>query len=469
MSPESEDGHNPQDLSSFAQMGVRFANDLMETRGLSRAGIQFKGERDIEEALGYTKNPGPKNFRDFYDSRDIASVIVDRPAHDTWRKDPVVKDGSGGDSQFMKDWQGIVERHKVYHYLERLDKLSGIGRYGVLLIGFNDENNGNLDQEISNPQGINYLTPFWEKRAEIEEFETSPKKERFGKPKLYEIDFEADVEGFEMDDAQRNVHYSRVIHVAEGLLDNEVYGEPRLKKVFHRLQDLDKLLGAAPEAFWQQAVKGYHVEEKENANLDEEDFDEITTEVNAFLHGFKRVFTTSGVDLNELTGNTNVDPNNPFDICISVIAAKTGIPKRILTGSERAELASSQDRKNWFDRVEERQNQFAGPMMLERFIDHLVDFDIITPPKNGSYEVEWPNLWTPTVKERAEIANKRAQALDKASGGMPKSLMDEDEIRDYVFDMDSREQPTEQDLNVDEENEQVKEQFAAAKKLADIE
>jgi len=465
----SENGHNPQDLSSFAQMGANFASDLMETRGLSRAGLQFGGERDIEEALGYTKNPQPEHFRDFYDSRDIASVIVDRPAHDTWRKRPKVKDGSEGESDFIKGWQQLVSQHKIFHYLERLDKLSGIGRYGVLLIGFKDENNNDLSQEISNPQGINYLTPFWEEKAEIEKFETETGEERFGRPTLYDIDMEADIEGFQMEEAHEDVHYSRVIHVAEGLLDNEVYGEPRLQKVFHRLQDLDKLLGAAPEAYWQQAAKGYHVEEKENANLEDEDFDEITDEVNAFLHGFKRVFTTSGVNLNELAGNTNIDPSNPFDIAISVIAAKTGIPKRILTGSERAELASSQDRKNWFDRVEERQNQFAAPMILEKLIDHLVDYNVLTPPKNGGYEVEWPNLWTPTVSERAEIANKRAQALDKASGGQPKSLMDEDEIRKYVFDMEPREMPTEQQLSDNEENEQVRKQFAAAKKLTRLE
>lgn len=465
----SDSGHDPQDLSSFSQMGARFASDLMESRGLSRAGIQFGGERDIEEALGYTKNPQPEHFRDFYDSRDIASVIVDRPAHDTWRKRPEVKDGSEGKSDFMKDWQALVEDHKVYHYLERLDKLSGIGRYGVLLLGFNDENSGNLQTEVKNPKGLNYLTPFWEEKAEIKKFETEPGEKRFGRPKEYNIDLEADIEGFDMDDAQRDVHYSRVIHVAEGLLDNEVYGEPRLKKVFHRLEDLDKLLGAAPESYWQQAAKGFHVEEKENANLEDEDFDDITDEVSAFLHGFKRVFTTSGVNLHELTGNTDIDPSNPFDIVISVIAAKTGIPKRILTGSERAELASSQDRKNWFDRVEERQNQFASPMILEKLIDHLVDFNVLSPPKDGSYEVEWPNLWTPTVSERAEIAYKRAQALNQASGGMPKSLMDEDEIRDYVFDMEPRELPTEQEMNDDEANEQVKAQFAAAKKLAKLE
>jgi hypothetical protein len=251
--------------------------------------------------------------------------------------------------------------------------------------------------------------------------------------------------------------------VAEGLLDNDVYGEPRLKKVFHRLQDLEKLVGAAPEGYWQQATKGYHISEKENANLrDPEDFDEITEEMREFLHGFKRVITTSGVDVEELAGSTDIDPTNPFDIEISVIALKTGIPKRILLGSEKAELASSQDRKNWFDQIEVRQTQHAQPMILEAFIDRLVEYDILAPPRDGSYDVEWPNLWTPTKLEQAEIMEKKANALNKASGGMPTSLMPKNMILERIFDIPPDEQPDEIDegsLEVDETDEQVQNQF----------
>lgn len=464
-------GNGKQDvknISKFEMLGARVANDLLNTtRGISRTGLQYDSKRNVEEALGYNTNPGPKDYRAYYDNRGIASVIVDRPAHDTWRKPPEVKDGSGGESQFMKDWQTLVNNYKVFHYLERLDRLSGVGRYGALLLGFKDENDNDLSLEVQNPTDFLYLTPFWEQRATIEDFENRLNEERFGRPTEYEIDFTTDVEGFSMEGKdERTVHHSRIIHVAEGLLDNDVYGEPRLKKVFNRLHDLDKLIGAAPEGFWQQAAKGYHFDEKEGADLGKEEIQDIKQEFGEFINGFRRAVATSGVNVNELTGEVSADPSNPFDIVISVIAAKTGIPKRILTGSERGELASSQDRKNWFDQVEERRQNFAQPMILEAFIDRLVSYDLISPPHEGSYDVEWPNLWTPTALEEADIMAKKAKALKDASGGMPQNIMDKPMILEEIFGINPEkvEQVDEADLEVDESNEQVQEQFLQAQR-----
>lgn len=459
-------GRKEATLSEFEQLGTRAANDLLQTtRGISRAGLQYDGNRQIDQVLGYKENPGPDDYREYYDSRAIASVIVDRPAHDTWRKPPEVKDGSGGDSQFMKDWETLVDNYKVFHYLERLDRLSGIGRYGTLLLGFKDENDQDFSREVSNPSELLYLTPFWEGKAEINEFETELNEKRFGKPTEYEINLASDVEGFDLEgNNKRDVHYSRVLHVAEGLLDNEVYGEPRLQKVFNRLFDLDKLIGAAPEGFWQQAAKGYHLDEKEGADLGSEEIKDIKGEFQDFINGFRRAIASSGVDVKELTGEVSADPSNPFDIVISVISAKTGIPKRILTGSEQAELASSQDRKNWFDQVEERRQNFAGPMILEALIDRLVDYGIIKAPYEGSYDIEWPNLWSPTAMEEANIMAKKAKALKDASGGMPRDLMDKPVILEEIFGLDPGEieDVSEEELNLDEENEQVQEQFLAA-------
>jgi len=462
-----------KNMNEFEALGAMVANDVLDARGMGRVGVQYDGERDIEKALGYTRDPGHQDFRKYYDNRGIASVIVDRPAHDTWRKSPEITDGSGGKSSFMKGWSTLVENYSVFHYLERLDRLAGIGHYGALLLGINDANGDNMELRVDNATGLNYLMPFWEGKADVEDFQEDAGQERFGRPTLYDLDFSLEeLEQFDIkDESQKKVHHSRVIHVAEGLLDNEVYGEPRLKKVFHRLQDLDKLIGAAPEGFWQQATKGYHVSEKEGANLqDPEDFDDITEEMQKFLNGFKRVVTTSGVDVQELAGETSMDPSNPFDIVITTISVKTGIPKRILMGSEKAELASSQDRKNWFDQIENRQTQFAQPMILERFVDRLVDIDILDPPHQGGYSVNWPNLWTPTKLEQAEIIQKKAAALNKASGGMPAALMPKKMILKelFGFDDDTLEEydltdgPTEDEMDqaeVDEENEQVQNEF----------
>ena len=51
------------------------------------------------------------------------------------------------------------------------------------------------------------------------------------------------------------VHASRVLHVAEDCLDDDVYGIPRLKPVFDRLDDLLKVVGGSAEFFLRGASR----------------------------------------------------------------------------------------------------------------------------------------------------------------------------------------------------------------------
>jgi len=76
------------------------------------------------------------------------------------------------------------------------------------------------------------------------------------------------------------------------------------------------------------------------------------------------------------SGVDDLKDNPVYDRAIDNIASVTGIPKRILIGSERGELASSQDTKNWFDNVvtwaefmQEELNE-----NLFRYLDLKLDF-----------------------------------------------------------------------------------------------
>src|SRR5678815_446086 len=91
---------------------------------------------------------------------------------------------------------------------------------------------------------------------------------------------------------------------------------------------------------------------------------------------------------------------------ITQIAGAKAIPKRILTGSEMGELASSQDRDNWKDQVQGRQTGYAGPYIVRPLVDRLVKYGYLPPPKEGplAYEVRWPHIETLTEKEKVDGA-----------------------------------------------------------------
>ena len=101
-------------------------------------GQAFQGKRDYYHILGYPNTLDVGKYRGRYDRDPIAGRAVDLPAQDTWRNPPPITDGDQEDTEFVQAWEALVDRRKVWHYLERVDRLAGIGRYGVLLIGFKD-------------------------------------------------------------------------------------------------------------------------------------------------------------------------------------------------------------------------------------------------------------------------------------------------------------------------------------------
>jgi len=105
------------------------------------------------------------------------------------------------------------------------------------------------------------------------------------------------------------------------------------------------------------------------------------------------------------------DPKNHVDVQIQMISAVTGIPKRILMGSERGELASTQDREEWLTYVQTRRGEFIEPAIVRPFVGVCMKYNIL--PTVDNYQLEWNDLWAPNEKEWVEIGRGRAEALGR--------------------------------------------------------
>ena len=141
------------------------------------------------------------------------------------------------------------------------------------------------------------------------------------------------------------------------------------------------------------------------------------------------------MDINRLEGKV-ADPSGPLEGVLNLIAGATGIPKRILLGSERGELASSQDEGNWVARIEERQQKFAEPLILRAFVDRLVWLGALPEPGSEGFKVEWPSLFAKSDEERANIAMRVATAIQRYSqvSGQPvDQIMTTEEFRERVL------------------------------------
>lgn len=393
------------------------ANALIErTNVFGSLGKSFGTDRDLYTACGYPKNPQFEDYMARYQRQDIARRLVDIYPNATWKGQPEIRESADSDPKkptaFEQEWMDLVRELKVWHYLLRADRVSGVGRFGILLIGYQDSG-ADFSIPVQNAQGVLYLQCYDEGQVTINSWNGDKQDTRFGLPETYTVEL---VErGTDSTTSSTFVvHWSRVIHIADGVTTDDVYGHPRLKDVYNRLQDIETIMGAAAESYWKAGWPGMSFEAMPDADLSPQDMDDLEEHIESYMHGLIRYLRLQGMTAKPLNPNIS-DPTPALNAELMLVAGAKGIPVRQLTGSERGELASSQDDENFWGRVDERRADYAEPMILRRFIDSLISYGVLAEPKEGpdAYEVIWPEFLSLTEKEEAEIALARTNAIAK--------------------------------------------------------
>lgn len=390
--------------------------------------------RDVYEECGY---PGIgeltiTHYKDMYDREPIAARVVQVLPQESWMISPEIYETANSTSETPfemgirdlnkslkgKSWHNDEEGALIWNYLERLDELSGIGSFGVMLLGIDDglELSEPYD-ETPGPQAtrnLKYLRVFDESQVSIESWDDDPESDRFGYPLFYNISFTDEstklAQSSKKSTTTHKVHWSRVIHVADNLGSSESFGIPRQKQVYNRLYDLVKLYSANPEMYWKGAFPGLSVESHPQLGGDV-DFDKkaIAEEIHKMMNTLQRVAMTTGATVKSIAPQV-VDPTPQIKVTLEAICIKIGIPVRIFMGSERGELASSQDDSSWNDRLAYRQNRHLTPHVVCQFFDRLIDMNVLPEPAEG-YKVKWPDLNSLDDETKANVLQKRVQAL----------------------------------------------------------
>jgi hypothetical protein len=407
---------------------------LLERMMFARqAGISYHGARDMYEILGYNRILSYREYRARYMRGGLAKRVVDAYPLAVWRAGAEVyeDEDAENDTTFEKTWKDLEARLGIWSRFQRVHTLAGLSTYAVLLIGAP----GDLGEPLpkGRPESLLYIQPFsggggpgggdqtdnrsraMNADATIMSFDTNAESERFGMPETYQLkrtSISAPV-------LTRPVHWSRVIHVAEGLLGDEVYGTPSLEAVWNLLDDLDKVVGGGAEAFWLRANAGLHLNvdktmgvaptkpgQAATPGLDDAGRRALREQAEELQHQLQRVMVTRGVEVTQLSSSV-ADFSNPADAIVTQIAGTKAIPKRILVGSEMGQLASGQDKDNWNTQVQDKRTSWAFPYVVKPFIDRLVQFGYLPAPKE--FHVEWPVIEDLTEDEKVKLT------LDMAS------------------------------------------------------
>lgn len=413
---------------------LKALNQVLGRAGLARAlGYSFGGARDIYETLGYERDLTTEKFYAMFRRNDIAERIVTAHPSATWSGEPTVREDDNREekTKFEAAWDTLVREQRVYHYLERADNLSRLGQFSLLLLGFSGS--GSLETEAPTTPGTKllYVQPIGQNRATIDQFEADTNDPRFGLPKVYKVKF-ASANG--RGERTELVHWSRVIHISEGLLENDVYGTPVLESIYNRLQDLEKVLGSSAEMYWLNASQRTVFEVDPDAQLTDKDKEKLDEQIENYINKVSRVLKLQGVKANTVDGQVS-DPSAHVDKLIEVISGAKGIPKRILVGSERGELASSSDDSNWSSRIGERRTHHAAPNIVRPFIERMIERGVLPEPAQG-FEVEWPPIDTLNEKDRAEVASKVSSSIKNYMDSGGEALVTPTEFRERFLQLD---------------------------------
>jgi hypothetical protein len=393
-----------KEFSEEDLLTLRAFNSVLQSRIDNTVGLgrMYDGDRDIYGALGLPKTLSFDALYSRYKRKGYGRRVVELYPKESWKKIPTITDR--GDpkekSAFEEGFEELAKNVRLWHWLLQVDIQSGINEYAVLYIG----SEGDTKEPLESGE-ITYLRAFNDSKATISTSMSAQSSSRYGWPESYGIQFGESTKSY-----SKTVHHSRVIHVADNIDSSPIYGTSRMEPVFNNVVALEMILSGDAEGFWRSNIPKYHAN-AEAGNRVLPDFNETMAEqLKTLIHNFQQYMVTQGVELNTLAPDIT-DPSAHADVNIAEICTTLGCPRRVFEGSERGELSSSQDAKNWAGKMDKRRRDQNEAVILRPFIDKAIEIKAIAEPEGGTYTVNWPPLIDDEPSIKAQTAKTTAEAI----------------------------------------------------------
>jgi len=408
---------------------------LTRLRLAGLAGQQFGTKRKLYDVFGYNKSLKDLDFVAKYQRQDITSRIIDAPPGATWSNPPKMVKAK---QSLIDEWEKVVRENKLWSVMQRADRLARLSPFSIIFFGFNDT--GNVEREAqSNVGELLYLRAYSSRLVNEIKLVDDTKEPRFGLPETYKIEFddpkEKSLTSQRIDIGKTKsviIHASRVIHVIESQLEDPIFGVPIIEKCYNLLDDLIKVAGGTAETYWLTANRGMQADIDKDMDIDPKDAEALSDEFEDYQHELRRIIRTRGVDIKVLDSKTP-SPKEVFEMIMALISGTTGIPRRILLGSEAGQLASEQDRANWAERIGERRMLFAEPVILDPVVGLLQSVGILP---EGEWEWEWPSAFILSPLESSMVEAQKARAIGNISrqtgSSTPMQLTSREEAREII-------------------------------------
>lgn len=385
--------------------------------------------RDIRDECGYPKDRvSAHDYATQFDEDPIANRVVSVWPSETWLSDPTVYEMEANriQTEFEYDWAHVGDNlyedrnfyaseqgSIVWPMCRAADVQSGIGHYGMLLLGLDDGKELSEPAQFREGQKLMYLRPFPEHLAQITKYDNNKNSRRYGMPTQYLATFNdprTPAIGIGANLTTQYVHWSRCVHVVDNVRSSNVLSLPRLRTALWRVMDLQKLYGGSAEMYWRGAFPGFVFQSNPQLGLKPRfDADGMKRKIETWVNGLDRFLTLIGFDAKAMSPQV-VSPVEQINCQLQAICIFLEMPMRVFLGSEQAQLASEQDHRAWNRRVTNRRNKHATPRILVPLINRLIALGVLRAPKT-QYRIAWPDDTYQTEQEKAQTASSKAVAL----------------------------------------------------------
>lgn len=406
-------------------------------------------KKNIPVEAGYALAPTVLNFKEWFKREGYARRVVEIWPQECWQIEPDVYENEDVkvETEFEKAWIKLVKRMRLYSELKRLDIAAGIGRFGLMVLGFSDGTD--LSKEIDmtydtesgrwkpagSPRQLIWTTVHSEDMIEVKEYETEPSHPRYGQPTSYIVKMEMPgaVMGAASQLVSKEVHWTRTWHYADGKMSSKTFGTPRMECAFNRLCDLLKIAAGSGEGYWQSSNPTLVIgsETPVAGGLDTEG---MKQQVWRLQNSLQKYLTVSGMKA-ELLAPTLSDPSPHLEVQLTLLCIGIGVPKRVFLGTEEGKLAGEQDGTAWGERVQHRRTTECGPELAEGIAYHLMACNCL--PYAEEIFSSWGEPSQPTELEKAETIKTKTEALTTyADSQNASTVMVEEDYFHRIWDMD---------------------------------
>ena len=394
--------------------------------------------RDIYVSCGYTPHgeSSLENFENNYARHPVAKRVTDIMADESWVIPPRVYETENPEdqTQFEMNWRDLGRylgeeswyqsdnNSAIWPYCAQVDRESGVGSFGGLLIGVDDEKSleeplegieqatkgkARLLNEGKKSRELIYLRVFRQRDIRISDYDRNSHSPRYMQPTKYLLTFRSYLAGAETTE-QQEVHWTRFLHVPSSGVG--LFGPPRQQVVENQLYDLLKLYGGSAEMYWLGALPGLHIGTHPSLGTDANiNMPSILGALEQYRNSLERALITKGMAVNSLAPQVS-SPLEQVQVAIQAVSIGIDVPEAIFTGSARSKESGDKDTRRWNANVQRNQLSRCTPTIAAPLTNRFIASGILTAPKKY-YSMSWTDLNLLTEDEKAEVSFKRMKTI----------------------------------------------------------